>query len=61
MPVAPVFEAQPLTRNALDAPKRLLGVIPNFRADQYQPTYVALTSAQKFQLAREDSFDWPNY
>jgi hypothetical protein len=43
------------------APKRLFGVVPNFRADQYQETYAPLTTAQKFEIGRHDSFDWPNY
>ncbi|MFL6452150.1 MAG: hypothetical protein ACJ746_31465 [Bryobacteraceae bacterium] len=41
--------------------KRLLGVIPNFRADQYHEQYIPLSTAQKFEIARHDSFDWPNY
>lgn len=41
--------------------KRLFGVIPNNRADQKQSTYTPLTTAEKFRIARSDSFDWPNY
>jgi hypothetical protein len=41
--------------------KRLFGVIPNYRADQNQITYTPLTTAEKFHIARSDSFDWPNY
>ena len=41
--------------------KRLFGVIPNYRADQYTQQYVPLSTAEKFNIARHDSFDWPNY
>jgi len=41
--------------------KRLFGLIPNHRADQFQETYTPLTRHEKFQIARSDSFDWPNY
>ncbi len=41
--------------------KRLFGVIPNNRADQTLETYTPLTAAEKFRIARSDSFDWPNY
>ncbi len=41
--------------------KRLFGIIPNYRADNYTTQYVPLTTAGKFAIARRDSFDWPNY
>jgi hypothetical protein len=41
--------------------KRLFGIIPNYRADQKQETYTPLTTRQKYDIARKDSFDWPNY
>jgi hypothetical protein len=41
--------------------KRLFGVIPNYRADEYQVHYTPISTAQKFKIARSDSFDWPNY
>ena len=41
--------------------KRLFGIIPNYRADQVQDTYRPLTTAEKYRIARSDSFDWPNY
>jgi hypothetical protein len=41
--------------------KRLFGVIPNYRADQYTETYKPLTLAEKYKIARNDSFDWPNF
>lgn len=41
--------------------KRLFGVIPNYRADEIQAVYTPLATAQKFKIARSDSFDWPNY
>ncbi len=45
----------------LSIPKRLFGVIPNYRADQIRSTYTPLTRKQKFAIAHSDSFDWPNY
>jgi len=41
--------------------KRLFGFIPNYRADQTLGSYQPLTPSQKFHIARNDSFDWPNY
>jgi hypothetical protein len=41
--------------------KRLFGVIPNYRADQLSPTYKPLTTAEKYKIAHDDSFDWPNF
>ncbi len=41
--------------------KRLFGIIPNYRADQVQGSYQPLTTAEKYRIARSDSFDWPNY
>lgn len=41
--------------------KRLFGVIPNHRADQATDTYQPLTLAEKYKIARDDSFDWPNF
>jgi hypothetical protein len=46
--------------NAVQA-KRLFGLIPNYRADQKTNRYQPLTVAEKFKIAREDSFDWPNF
>ncbi len=40
---------------------RLFGIIPNYRADQYQAAYKPLTIREKYRIARSDSFDWPNY
>jgi hypothetical protein len=41
--------------------KRLFGIIPNYKADQYQEHYTPISTAGKFAIARSDSFDWPNY
>lgn len=41
--------------------KRLFGIIPNYRADQTQTTYKPLSAREKYEIARKDSFDWPNY
>jgi hypothetical protein len=49
------------TSEPLPVSKRLFGVIPNYRADQNTDSYQPLTVAQKFKIAREDSFDWPNF
>ncbi|MBV8895394.1 MAG: hypothetical protein JO051_02705, partial [Acidobacteriaceae bacterium] len=46
---------------AAHGPKRLFGIIPNYRADQAQGVYTPLTRREKFEIARKDSFDWPNY
>jgi hypothetical protein len=64
--VAPAAVAgQPTTESPRPAissvSKRLFGVIPNYRADQNNITYTPLTTAEKFHIARSDSFDWPNY
>jgi hypothetical protein len=41
--------------------KRLFGIIPNYRADQFQTVYQPITTKEKYHIARSDSFDWPNY
>jgi hypothetical protein len=55
--------SQPTGITVLRTPpsKRLFGIIPNYRADQYQATFKPLTTREKFDIARKDSFDWPNY
>lgn len=40
---------------------RMFGVIPNYRAAQYQENYQPLSTRQKYEIARKDSFDWPNF
>lgn len=55
---SPVESLQPLQD---PVSKRLFGFIPNYRADQDASTYTPLTAAEKFRIARSDSFDWPNY
>src|ERR1700730_7375985 len=40
---------------------RLFGVIPNYRASETLETYKPLTTAEKYHIAFEDSFDWPNF
>ncbi len=56
IPIAPINLPQP---EAVD--KRLFGVIPNYRADEMQAVYKPITTAEKFRIAKNDSFDWPNY
>jgi hypothetical protein len=41
--------------------RRLFGIIPNYRAEQTQDIYKPLSTAEKYEIARRDSFDWPNY
>ncbi len=63
----PVFAQEQPDTSPINAPepeqvsKRLFGVIPNYRADQTQDVYKPLTIAEKFNIARSDSFDWPNF
>ncbi len=57
---------QPAVADAPEAPpdpvpKRLFGIIPNYRANVSLENYVPLTAAEKFRIARKDSFDWPNF
>jgi hypothetical protein len=40
---------------------RLFGVIPNYRASETLETYKPLTTAEKYHIAFQDSFDWPNF
>jgi hypothetical protein len=51
--------------NALPGPEpvstRLFGVIPNYRASETLETYKPLTTAEKYHIAFEDSFDRPNF
>jgi len=57
-------EIAPL-ESTLPAPEpvsnRLFGVIPNYRAAETLQTYKPLTTAEKYHIAFEDSFDWPNF
>jgi hypothetical protein len=39
------------------APKRILGILPNFRTTPSVGDYKPITSRQKFKLATQDSFD----
>jgi hypothetical protein len=50
-----------VARQASNTPKRLFNIIPNNRADELQKEYKPLTTREKFNIARSDSFDWPNY
>jgi hypothetical protein len=50
-----------ILRSPLHTSKRLFGIIPNYRADQFQEVYKPLTTREKYDIARKDSFDWPNY
>jgi hypothetical protein len=41
--------------------KRLFGVIPNYRTVDASIPFSRLSAKQKLNIARHDSFDWPNY
>jgi hypothetical protein len=56
-----VIEALEPAPEPLTVSKRLFGVIPNYRAGQTSGSYTPLTTAEKLRIARNDSFDWPNY
>ena len=57
-------EIAPL-ESTLPAPEpvstRLFGIIPNYRASEMLESYKPLTTAEKYHMAFEDSFDWPNF
>jgi hypothetical protein len=53
--------AEPLELPPEPVPKRLFGIIPNYRANVTLENYVPLTPSEKFRIARKDSFDWPNF
>jgi len=38
-------------------PKRIFGIVPNFRTSPFPEPYHPLTAAEKFKIASEDSFD----
>ncbi|MEO8027260.1 MAG: hypothetical protein ABI823_12345 [Bryobacteraceae bacterium] len=60
---APRFQS-PGVRVILPFPgmdKRLFGILPNHRAEAFQEHYTPLTRREKFNIAKSDSFDWPNY
>jgi hypothetical protein len=40
-----------------DPPKRLFGIVPNYRTTQDETQYMPLTSGEKFRIATKDSFD----
>lgn len=55
-----VSQCQPLIENNTQPPlesKRILGIIPNYRTSPSLQNYEPLTSAEKFKIASEDSFD----
>lgn len=59
LPVAAVDPAPALPSEQVS--KRLFGVIPNYKADQFKAEYTPLSVREKFAIAHSDSFDWPNY
>lgn len=61
---AEALEIAPL-ESTLPSPEpvstRLFGVIPNYRASEMLETYKPLTTREKYHMAFQDSFDWPNF
>lgn len=58
-PAAPPPQPQTLP-DIGHAPKRLFGFFPNFQAADPDPVYTHPTVAQKFKIARQNTFDPPN-
>ncbi len=56
--IAPIESALPEPEPVSN---RLFGVIPNYRASEMLETYKPLTTAEKYHMAFQDSFDWPNF
>ncbi len=52
-----LFAQQPTTNSANVAPKRIFGIIPNYRTSPSLDPYVPLTSRNKFRMALQDSLD----
>ena len=50
-------EPAPLAAEKDATPKRLFGIVPNYRTTQDQTQYMPLTSREKFTIATKDSFD----
>jgi hypothetical protein len=51
--------AQPAAAQAPQPePKRIFGIIPNYRTSPTLAQYKPLTRKQKFKIAAQDSFDW---
>ncbi len=48
---------QPANADDDPAPKRIFGIIPNYRTTPGAKEYTPLTSRQKFKIATEDAFD----
>ncbi|HLH30858.1 MAG TPA: hypothetical protein VKY31_06615 [Terriglobia bacterium] len=42
-------------------PKRLFGVVPNYRTTEASNPFSPLSPKQKLSIATHDSFDWPTY
>ncbi len=42
-------------------PKRLFGIFPNYRASDAVTTYIHPSVKDKFKIAQQNTFDWPNY
>jgi hypothetical protein len=45
------------TESSDPAPKRIFGIVPNYRTSATLKDYTPLTSRQKFKIATDDSFD----
>jgi len=49
--------ARPTDNLSEEAPKRVLGIIPNYRTSPSLKNYKPLTPGEKFKMASQDSFD----
>lgn len=58
----PVELTVPLAEPQMDSvSKRLFGIIPDYQADQKTAVYKPLTTPEKYRIALDNSFDWPNF
>jgi hypothetical protein len=58
---APQGEQRVPGQPAVVEDKRAFGVLPNYRTAEADGPFVAITTRQKFTIARKDTFDWPSY
>jgi hypothetical protein len=58
-PPSGTASAPPDTPAKID--KRLFGVLPNYRTTDANQPFKPLSSREKLNIARHDSFDWPTY
>jgi hypothetical protein len=44
-----------------NTPKRIFGIMPNYKTVEKMDTYRPISTREKFHIASEDSFDWPQF